>query len=213
MNLKTKLLAVALVATVLTGCPSTPTLNNTAGSPVAYKDVSTASTQVAGVGVESQDVVSMTDRMVRDILSTPAIAGRATPPRIIIDSEYFANDSSSRINKNMITDRLRIELNRAAQGRLVFVARHYGGMVDKEREAKRAGETDRGTIRSTKAKAGGDFRLGGRITSLDANSAKSGTLSRYHQISFELIDLELETIAWSGLFEFKKEAQDDVLYR
>ena len=61
--------------------------------------------------------------------------------------------------------------------------------------------------------AGVDCRLGGRITSLDANSAASDTLSRYHQISFELIDLEYETIAWSGLFEFKKEAQDDVLYR
>ena len=104
-------------------------------------------------------------------------------------------------------------MNRAAQGRLVFVARHYGDMVAKERDAKRNGETDRGTIRATSAKAGADFRLGGRITSLDANSAASGTLSRYHQISFELIDLEYETIAWSGLFEFKKEAQDDVLYR
>lgn len=212
MTVKFKLYAAALAAVVLSGCVP-PNLDNSAGRRVIYQDVSTASTRVAGVGVESQDVVSMTDRMVRDILSNPAIAGRATPPRIIIDSEYFANDSSSRINKNMITDRLRIELNRAAQGRLVFVARHYGGMVDKEREAKRSGETDRGTIRTTKAKAGGDFRLGGRITSLDANSAASGTLSRYHQISFELIDLEFETIAWSGLFEFKKEAQDDVLYR
>ncbi len=180
---------------------------------MVYQDVGTTSNQVAGVGMEAQDIVSSTDKMVRDILSNPAIAGRSTPPRIIIDSEYFANDSSSRVNKNLITDRLRIELNRAAQGRLVFVARHYGDMVAKEREAKRSGETDRGTIRSTKAKAGADFRLGGRITSLDANSARTGTLSRYHQISFELIDLEYETIAWSGMFEFKKEAQDDVLYR
>jgi PBP1b-binding outer membrane lipoprotein LpoB len=207
-----KLFAGALAALILAGC-ATPNLDNSAGRAVVYQDVSTTSKRVAGVGVESQDVVSMTDRMIRDILATPQIAGRATPPRIIIDSEYFANDSSSRINKNLITDRLRIELNRAAQGRLVFVARHYGDMVSREREAKRNGETDKGTIRATKAKAGADFRLGGRITSLDANSAASGTLSRYHQISFELIDLEYETIAWSGLFEFKKEAQDDVLYR
>lgn len=210
--MKSKLFAAGLAALALTGC-ATPNLDNSAGRKVVYQDVSTSSSRVAGVGVESQDVVSMTDRMIRDILATPQIAGRSTPPRIIIDSEYFANDSSSRINKNLITDRLRIELNRAAQGRLVFVARHYGDMVAKERDAKRNGDTDRGTIRSTKAKAGADFRLGGRITSLDANSAASGTLSRYHQISFELIDLEYETIAWSGLFEFKKEAQDDVLYR
>jgi PBP1b-binding outer membrane lipoprotein LpoB len=209
-----KITYIAALAAVLalTGC-ATSNLDNSAGRRVVYQDVGTTSNQVAGVGMEAQDIVSSTDKMVRDILSNPAIAGRSTPPRIIIDSEYFANDSSSRVNKNLITDRLRIELNRAAQGRLVFVARHYGDMVSKEREAKRSGETDRGTIRSTKAKAGADFRLGGRITSLDANSARTGTLSRYHQISFELIDLEYETIAWSGMFEFKKEAQDDVLYR
>ena len=210
--MKTTYIAALAAVLALSGC-ATSNLNNSAGSRVVYQDVSTTSTQVAGVGMEAQDIVSSTDKMVRDILSNPAIAGRTTPPRIIIDSEYFANDSSSRVNKNLITDRLRIELNRAAQGRLVFVARHYGDMVSKEREAKRSGETDRGTIRSTKAKAGADFRLGGRITSLDANSSRTGTLSRYHQISFELIDLEYETIAWSGMFEFKKEAQDDVLYR
>jgi len=210
--MKTTYIAALAAVLALSGC-ATPNLDNSAGRRVVYQDVSTTSTQVAGVGMEAQDIVSSTDKMVRDILSNPAIAGRTTPPRIIIDSEYFANDSSSRVNKNLITDRLRIELNRAAQGRLVFVARHYGDMVSKEREAKRSGETDRGTIRSTKAKAGADFRLGGRITSLDANSSRTGTLSRYHQISFELIDLEYETIAWSGMFEFKKEAQDDVLYR
>lgn len=208
-----KSLAALAAAAALTACATPPNLDNSAGRRVVYQDVASTSATVAGVGMESQDIVSMTDRMMRDILANPAIAGRSTPPRIIIDSEYFANDSSSRINKNSITDRLRVELNRAAQGRLVFVARHYGDMVSREREAKRAGDTDRGTIRSTKAKAGADFRLGGRITSLDANSKSSGAVSRYHQITFELVDLEYETIAWSGLYEFKKEAQDDVLYR
>lgn len=208
--------AAALAAAAgLAGCAPAPfaNLNNSAGRPVMYQDVASASPTTAGVGVESQDVVSMTDRMMRDILATPAISGRATAPRIIIDSEYFTNDSSSRINKNTITDRLRVELNRASAGRLVFVARHYGDMAARERDAKRNGEIDGGTVRQTKARAGGDFRLGGRITSLDAMKKGTGAISRYHLITFELIDLEQETIAWSGSFEFKKEAQDDILYR
>lgn len=206
----TSLLISALLL-MLAGCSNQPT--QIQGHKTIYQDVAVASPTIAGVGVESQDVVSMTDRMIRDILASPAISGRATPPRIIIDSEYFMNDSSSRINKNLITDRLRVELNRAASGRLVFVARHYNDMVAKERESKRNGDADSGTIRSTKAQAGGDFRLGGRITSLDAASHSSGAVSRYHQITFELIDLEYGTIAWNGMFEFKKEAQDDILYR
>lgn len=207
-----KTLAALAASLVLAGCAA-PNLDNSAGRRVVYQDVATTSQAVGGVGMESQDIVAMTDRMMRDILSNPSIAGRSTPPRVIIDSEYFVNDSSSRMNKNSITDRLRVELNRAAQGRIVFVARHFGNMVDREREAKRTGETDSGTLRVTKAKAGADFRLGGRITSLDAASKSSGTVSRYHQITFELVDLEYETIAWSGLYEFRKEAQDDVLYR
>lgn len=207
--------AALAAAAALAGCAPAPVvnLNNSAGRPVMYQDVASASPTTAGVGVESQDVVSMTDRMMRDILATPAISGRATAPRIIIDSEYFTNDSSSRINKNTITDRLRVELNRASAGRLVFVARHYGDMAARERDAKRNGEVDGGTVRQTKARAGGDFRLGGRITSLDAMKKGTGAISRYHLITFELIDLEQETIAWSGSFEFKKEAQDDILYR
>jgi PBP1b-binding outer membrane lipoprotein LpoB len=209
-----KLTAIVALAgaALLAGC-ATSNVDNSAGRKTVYQDVSTQSATVAGVGVESQDVVSMTDKMIRDILANPQIAGRSTPARIIIDSAYFSNDSSSRLNKNAITDRLRVELNRAANGRLVFVARHYGDMVQNERDAKRSGQTDAGTIRSTKATAGGDFRLGGRITSMDAASTTSGNVSRYHQITFELIDLEYGTIAWSGLYEFKKEARDDVIYR
>ncbi len=201
-------------AFALSGCVTMNAgLDNSAGRKTVYSDVATVSKQVAGVGVESQDVVSMTDQMMRDILATPQIAGREKAPRIVVDSAYFMNDSASRINKNAITDRLRVELNRSASGRMVFLGRHYGDMVAKERELKRDGGADAGTIRSTQAQAGADFRLGGRIVSMDAKSAKSGTVSRYHQITFELIDLELGNIAWSGLYEFKKEAQDDVVYR
>jgi hypothetical protein len=212
MNPITRLAALA-GALVLAGCATTSGLDNSAGRQTVYTDASTTSSKVAGVGVESQDVISMTDKMLRDILATPGIAGRSVAPRIVIDADYFMNDSASRINKNAITDRLRVELNRAAGGRMVFLGRHYGDMVAKERELKREGGADGGTIRSTKAQAGADFRLGGRITSLDAASQRNGTLSRYHQITFELIDLELGNIAWSGLYEFKKEAQDDVVYR
>lgn len=206
--------AVIVLAALATGCATThPGLDNSPGRQTVYTDARSTSSQVAGVGVESQDVISMTDQMMRDILATPQIAGRTTAPRIVLDAEYFMNDSASRINKNVITDRLRVALNRSAAGRMVFLGRHYGNMVASERDLKREGGADAGTVRSTRAPAGADFRLGGRITSMDAASSRSGVVSRYHQITFELIDLELGNIAWSGLYEFRKEAQDDVVYR
>ena len=84
------LLSAAAAMALLAGCASTnPGLDNSAGRKTVYVDPATTSSQVAGVGIESQDVISMTDKMMRDVLATPQIAGRTTPPRIIIDSADF----------------------------------------------------------------------------------------------------------------------------
>ena len=109
--------ALVLTSLVLSGCASK--IENVQGKPSVYEDVSTTGS-VGGVGIESQDVVAMTDQMMRDMLANPMLTGRSTPPRIIIDNEYIKNESTSVINTNMLTDRLRIELNRAANGRMIF---------------------------------------------------------------------------------------------
>ena len=41
----------------------------------------------------------------------------------------------------------------------------------------------------------------------------SGEASRYHQVIFEMVDLEYGTIVWSGMYEMRKSAQDDIIYR
>jgi PBP1b-binding outer membrane lipoprotein LpoB len=169
---------------------------------------------VSGVGIEGQDIVAMTDRMLRDMLSTPQLAGRAIPPRVIVDGEEFHNESSQRINKNIIVDRLRVGLNRASQGRMTFVSRQSAAVVASERALKREGVTDIGTTGLTKAQAGADFRLIGNITSLDsASRSGSGLVQRYNQITFEMIDLETGVIVWSGQYEFERASADDVVYR
>jgi hypothetical protein len=91
-----------------------------ASRPVTYQDVRSPGV-VSGVGIESQDIVSVTDTMVRDLLASPQVAQRGSAPRIVMDAEYFKNESAQPINKSLMTDRLRINLQRAAQGRLLFV--------------------------------------------------------------------------------------------
>ena len=186
-------------------------VDNAAGRPTVYQDVGSPG-MVSGVGIESQDIVGMTDKMIRDMLSHPTLAGADTPPRVILDTAHFSNQSSQRINKNLIVDRLRVELQRAAGGRMMFVSRENADMVAKERELKRAGYVDTGTTGLTRAQAGADYRLAGRINSLDARGG-SGTAQRYSQITFEMIDLESGMIVWTNMYEFRKAAQDDVVYR
>lgn len=201
------LLALSAAVLLLSAC-ATPD----AGKPVTYQDVNSTGV-VAGVGVESQDVTAVTDAMVKDILATSEVVKRSQAARVILDAAYFENESSQRINKNLLVDRLRINLQRAAQGKLQFVSRESADMVAQERDMKRQGTTDAGTLKQAKATAGADYRLIGRINSLDARSAQSGTVERYTQITFELIDLETSLSIWSNLYEFKKGGQDDAVYR
>lgn len=168
---------------------------------------------VQGVGIESRDLLAMSDQMVRDILATAEIAARSVAPRIIVDSRYFTNESTQRINKNLITDRLRTNLNRSSDGRMVFIARQNAAMIEEERALKREGVTDVGTTGLTRAQFGADFRLTGNIASQDARDPRTGVMQRFTQITFELVDLESGAIAWSNSYEIARAAIDDVVYR
>ncbi|MBE9604386.1 penicillin-binding protein activator LpoB [Acetobacteraceae bacterium H6797] len=168
---------------------------------------------VGGVGIEGQDIMAMTDQMMRDMLQNPLLANASRPPQVIIDAQYFQNLSSQRLNVNAITDRLRVGLTRASQGRMVFVSRESFGMVAQERQMRRSGQVDVGTRGLTRAQAGADYRLVGRINSIDQRSMGTGMVQRYNQISFEMVDMERGTIVWSGIYEFARAAADDIVYR
>jgi hypothetical protein len=168
---------------------------------------------VQGVGIESYDIIRMTDEMIRDMLAHPFWSASESSPKVIIDSEYFINEGSTRINKRLITDRMRVELNKAARGQLIFIGREYLNMILKEAELKQLGlmgqEKTIDEIRIYEA----DYRLGGRISSMDAINPKTGAFSRFHQILFEMINLKTGAIVWSGSYSFKKTAQEDIIYR
>lgn len=203
-------LAAGSMMLLVVGCA--PAIKNVAGRPTHYESVHSTG-MVSGVGIQSQDIVAMTDKLVRDILATPQIADRKTPPRIIVDSKYFENLSSQPLNKDLIIERMRVELQRAAHGKLVFVDRQYASMVAKERQLKRSDKVDIGTTGLARAQYGADYRLAGKILSLDSDDAKNGAMQRYTQIDMELVDLETGAGVWSGLYEFKKAGQEDAIYR
>ena len=155
----------------------------------------------------------MTDQMLRDLLATPEIVSRDKAPRILVDDSNFKNETIQAMNRNLIVDRLRVGLNRAARGRMTFISREHIKAVEQERQLKREGVTDVGTTGLLKATLGMDYSLSGRIASQDSRAAQSGLQQRYMQITFEMLDMESGAIIWSNQYEFAKSAADDVVYR
>jgi hypothetical protein len=140
--------------------------------------------------------------MVSKMLANPLLANATRPPHVILDAKYFRNQSSSRLNTNMLVDELRTELFNAARGRIIFVGREYAGMVEHERRLKREGVTGTGTTRSSARTLGADYRLGGRIT--DLSNSNAAQLQKYTLIVFEMVDLETGQLVFSDKYAFKK---------
>ncbi len=183
------------------------------GQPAVELDPNSVGT-VSGTGIEMRDIIGMADRIVRDLLQRPDIANAPKPPRIILEGSRIANKSSQRLDTDMLSDQLRSQLLRAAAGRMRFLSRENIQDVMAERELKREGQTDVGTSGMTRAPAGADYRLVGRITSQDARNNTTGAQQRAMQVVFELIDLETsETVYISEPYVIVRAQRDDVIYR
>ncbi len=126
MSKKTLMVSFLLM---LAGCMQSPRIPVQTNQNSVYKETTTP---VGGVGIQSQHFISAADKMAGDILASPAIINHPTKPRIVIDSAYFKNRSSSRIDINALTNKLRVELMRSANGRVVFLARHLADMTEEE---------------------------------------------------------------------------------
>src|SRR5689334_7136676 len=87
---------------------------------------------VAGTGIESQDLVSVTDKMARSLVGIPQLYQSLTPPRI--GMLLVKNETRFTINKDMFLDRLQGQLAAKTTGRMVFLARDRMAHLERERQ-------------------------------------------------------------------------------
>src|ERR1051325_7033315 len=126
----------SLVAVIACGCASTG-VQHPSGVPVTEMRADDRGF-VAGTGIESQDLVMVTDKMARSILAIPQIANAQGAPRVVLDP--VKNETRFPINKDMFLSRIRIELNKRAQGKVIFLARENMATLEHERALKQAGQ-------------------------------------------------------------------------
>lgn len=198
--------ALPLAVALLAGCSSG--VSNPSGVPVT---VMKADEQgfVAGTGVESQDLVSVTDKMARSVLKTPEIVNAQGVPRVVLLP--VENQTRFAINKDIFLDRIRSQLNSKGQGKVRFLARDRMPALEQERELKRAGQLTSSSDPNVQELKGADFFLTGKLSGLTTKT-KAG-VSDYILYTFQLVDARTSDILWEDSAEMKKQGVEDAAYR
>ena len=164
---------------------------------------------VAGTGVESQDLVAVTDKMARSILGIPQIARAQGVPCVVLDP--VNNETRFPINKDIFLTRIRVQLNSKAAGKVMFLARDRMVALEHERDLKRAGQVTANADPNVVEFKGADYFLTGTLQGMTTRTS-TGT-SDYVLYAFQLIDARTSAIIWEDSAEIKKQGLEDAAYR
>lgn len=209
MNTSSRLtfLGAAAVAALLSGC-ATAGVQNPSGVPVTEMRPDERGF-VAGTGIESQDMVAVTDRMARSILAIPQIARAQVPPSVVLDP--VVNNTRFPINKDIFLTRIRTQLNSKAMGQVSFLDREMMKTLERERELKRSGQVTASSDPRASEFGGADYFLTGKLDGMTTRTS-AGT-SDYVLYSFRLTDARTSRIVWEDSAEIKKQGLEDAAYR
>jgi len=173
-----------LLVGLTAGCVTAPGPSGDGLRPGVYSDTPGAP-KPQTIGIDPADLVTITDRMVKEMMESPRLGKATSPPRVVIDSAFFRLEGPQPLNKGLLVDRLRIELMRAAKDRMIFVHRD----------------------------AVAEYYLVGTLKAMTMANPSTGQRSRYHQLTFEMQDFINKEVVWSGMYETTKTSVEDVIYR
>ncbi len=200
-------IAALVLAGFISGCASSG-VKNPSGVPVTQMRPDEQGF-VAGTGVESQDLVAVTDKMSRSILAIPQVANAQGVPRVVLDP--VVNDTRFPINKDIFLIRIRAELNKKSMGKVVFLARDRMATLEREKQMKQSGQVTSSSDPTKVEFKGADYFLTGTLSGLSTRT-RAGT-SDYILYSFQLIDARTSDIVWEDSAEIKKQGLEDAAYR
>ncbi len=201
------LLGVGALLGLGTGCASTG-VRNPSGVPVTEMRADEKGF-VAGTGIESQDLVTVADKMARELIALPQFNNARGVPRIALLP--VKNETRFAINKEIFLKEIRTALNEKAAGKILFLARDRMAELEKEREMKQSGQVTSSTDPNVNQFKGADYMLTGELTGLTTRMS-AGT-SDYILYSFQLLDPNTSDILWEGSHRIKKQGLEDAAYR
>jgi PBP1b-binding outer membrane lipoprotein LpoB len=164
---------------------------------------------VAGPGIESQDIVAVTDKMARKILETPEIANAKSTPRVVL--EPVVNNTRFPVNKDIFLTRIRAMLNDKASGKVRFLDRAMMATLEREQRLKQQGLVTASADPNVVEFRGADYFLTGTLDGSTTQTSQ-GT-GDYVLYTFRLTDARTSEIVWESFSEIKKQSLEDAAYR
>lgn len=200
--------SLALGTALFAGCTASEGVPQPAGTPVTRMNPDERGF-VAGTGVESQDLVAVSDQMARGLIGIPQVAGARTPPCVVL--EPVVNATRFPINKDIFLTRIRTELNGQAAGKIRFLDRAMFATLEHERDLRQSGQVTAAADPNAVEFRGADYFLTGELQGLATQT--SAGISDYILYTFHLTDARTGVIVWESSAEVKKQGLEDAAYR
>ncbi len=165
--------------------------------------------RVAVTGIESQDIAAASQQAAASFLQLPRISQSPIPPIVIITP--VTNRSSSPIDTNLYTSKLRGSLMQHGGGRVRFLARDASAATnEREQQLRESGAVQPGGTSAGRVAATYDYLLTAEIQGI-ATASREGA-SDYFLVSFKLVDFN-DLLVWENQYEIKKEGRESGVYR
>ena len=163
---------------------------------------------VTDIEASDVDLRAMARQMASAIIEVPDIADSPRPAYIAflnIENRTLTTDFDS---YNLLS-KIRQDLIKYSQGKLVFLDKRKLDAILAERDAKRSG-----SVTSSKREdlPGVDYFLTGYAYSM-RKTGRGGKMQGYHRYSFRLTDAETDVVVWEDDYEFKKYGRRGTAYR
>lgn len=193
--------ATAAVAVAwLLGCAEAPQPH------VKYVDAG-AQGNVAGTGIESQDIGAAAQKAAQSIMNLPEIAQATVPPIVLVSP--VMNRSATPVDTDLYTTKLRGVLMAQGGGRVRFLARDAAANINQAEQAMRnSGAVRKGN--ATREAHTYDYILSAEVRGI--SMAQGQRQSEYFLVAFKLIDVN-DLLLWENQYEVKKEGRDNSIYR
>lgn len=162
--------------------------------------VSPDETTQMGADFSDTDFKMMANELADSMVSSPAVGGLATPPRIALLN--IENRTSEYIDTNAIADKIILAVMRT--GKAHMVDRATLSDITKELKLSESGFVDPGMYKNFGKAASADLLLAGALTSIEKKEGRKTLM--WYRLSMRLVELETTVVVWMDEKEIKKES-------